>query len=122
MGDHFGQVGQIAFAEAYNPEVEHTGVIRYDDPSHAQLALKMLNGSLLGGVPICIELDQMSRDLTRLIIHGIPSGIEWQELKDHFKQIGTVAFSEVKGGGKGGSGKAAGMGTGMNLGMMQMLA
>lgn len=127
--DHFGQVGKIAFAETYTGGGTQTGIIRYDDPGHAQIAAKTLNGSLLGGVPIWIELDQMSRDLSRLIVHGIPGGIEWQELKDHFKPIGTVAFSEVKGGGKGGKGAGAagktsgmGMGNGMNLEMMQMLA
>jgi RNA recognition motif-containing protein len=100
--DHFGQIGQIAFAEAYDPSVALTGYIRYDDPAHAQLAVNMLNGTMLGGAPISIELDYASRDMSKLIIHGIPAGIEWQELKDHFKNIGTVAYSDVKGGkGKG---------------------
>jgi RNA recognition motif-containing protein len=120
--DYFGQIGQIAFAETFSSEIKRKGEIRYDDPGHAQQALQMLNGSILGGSPIFIEFDQRSRDATRLIIHEIPAGIEWQELKDHFKQIGTVAFSDIKGSGKGkgGSGKDGGKGAGMDQTMVQI--
>jgi len=131
LKDYFGQIGQIAFAAAFNPDIKQTCEIRYDDPGHAQQALDKLNGSLLGGSPISIEPDQM--DYSRLIIHGIPVGIAWQELKDHFKQIGTVAFSDIpgakgskgsKGPGKGGCGKQGGKGAGMkmmNPGGMKMM-
>jgi len=123
--DHFGQIGQVAFSEAYDPSVALTGYIRYDDPAHAQLAVNMLNGTMLGGAPISIELDYASRDMSKLIIQGIPAGIEWQELKDHFKSIGSVAYSDVlagKGSGKGKTGKKGGMGTNLNPEMMQVLS
>merc|ERR1712048_1062127 len=69
------------------------------------MAVKTLNGSTLGGATIKVTLDQKSQDSSKLIVSGIPPGIEWQELKDHFKPIGTVAFAEVRGkGGKGGKG------------------
>jgi len=107
--DHFGQIGTIAFAEAYSSDNKLKGEIRYDDPSHAQIAMATLNGSLLQGSPISIEFDMGSRDNSRLIVHGIPAGCEWQELKDHFKTIGTVAFSDIKGAkGKGKGGKGGG--------------
>merc|ERR1712151_1421811 len=55
------------------------------------------------------RLDPHSKDNTRLIVTGIPPGMEWQELKDHFKPIGRVAHANVKGGsGKGGKGGKGG--------------
>eukprot|EP00747_Dinoflagellata_sp_TGD_P164563 gnl/TRDRNA2_/TRDRNA2_184657_c0_seq1.p1 gnl/TRDRNA2_/TRDRNA2_184657_c0~~gnl/TRDRNA2_/TRDRNA2_184657_c0_seq1.p1 ORF type:complete len:240 (+),score=52.32 gnl/TRDRNA2_/TRDRNA2_184657_c0_seq1:70-789(+) len=102
------------------------GEIRYDDPSHAQQAMNMLNGSMLAGSQISIEFDMSSKDSTKLIVHGIPPGIQWQELKDHFKVIGTVAYSGIKGdnnkgGGKGGGGKMMAQGgqMGDQMAMMQ---
>merc|ERR1719387_2757788 len=70
---------------------------------HTQQALAMLNGSSLGGSTIKVALDQTSIDGTKLIVTGVPPGIEWQELKDHFGQIGKVAFAGIQQGGKGGS-------------------
>merc|ERR1719162_2971755 len=42
-----------------------------------------------------------SQDGSKLIVKGIPPGVEWQELKDHFASLGQVAFADVKGAGKG---------------------
>lgn len=132
--DFFGQIGAVLFSEAFNPNVKQTGEIRYEDPGHADQALKMLNGSMLGGSPISIEPDNSQcwdgspSSNTRLIVRGIPLGIAWQELKDHFKQVGPVAFGDIQGGkgskggkgkgkdsGKGGCGKEGGKGGGMNM-------
>merc|ERR1719263_1868667 len=101
-------LGQVEYAETLSTE-SCIGYIRYDDPAHASEAAKALNGTKLGGSEICIEMDKMSRDMSRLIIHNVPSGIEWQELKDHFNPIGRVAHAEVKGG-KGGKGDKGGKG------------
>lgn len=105
--------------------------VRYDDPVHAQAALTDLNGSVLGGGTISIQIDEKSQDGTKLMVNGIPPGIEWQELKDHFGQVGPVAFVQTSDKGKGKGGKGApfgGKGAGammpnmmMNPWMMQMM-
>merc|ERR1719491_2760848 len=77
------------------------GEIRYDDPMHAQMAVSDLNGSTFSGSTITVRLDTKSKDGTKLVVEGVPSGTEWQELKDHFSQMGTVAFAGVKGAAKG---------------------
>eukprot|EP00811_Abedinium_folium_P026822 NODE_3994_length_1951_cov_8.578399.p1 GENE.NODE_3994_length_1951_cov_8.578399~~NODE_3994_length_1951_cov_8.578399.p1 ORF type:complete len:344 (-),score=98.92 NODE_3994_length_1951_cov_8.578399:446-1477(-) len=81
------------------------GEVRYDSVADARNAARVLNGvELRKGFPLSIQMDQRSKDGTKLIIQGIPGGIEWQEMKDHFAQIGVVAFAEVigaKGKGKG---------------------
>merc|ERR1719401_2801370 len=79
------------------------GEIRYDDPNHTMQALQMLNNSNLKGSNITVEMDPKSQDGTKLVVSGIPAGLQWQELKDHFSPIGTVAYAGVKdaAGGKG---------------------
>jgi len=133
LKDFFGQSGKVIFAEVLsNPFDTGAGLVgelRYDDPSIAQQAVDVLNGSKLGGVEITVILDKTSTDGSKLVVKGIPPGIEWQELKDHFASLGKVAFANVKGAGKGkgkGKGKANVMGSNMvmvpaaMLGMMGM--
>jgi len=69
------------------------GLIRYDDPMSAQHALETLNGSYLMGSPITVEVDPSSAEGTKLVVHGVPGGCAWQELKDHFKECGVVAYA-----------------------------
>jgi len=120
LKDYFGSVGKVLFAQTLNPATAGQGTVRYDDPADAQQAVEQLNGSELGGSTITVEIDPQSQDATRLTVRGIPAGIEWQELKDHFKCIGTVAFCDVKGKGKG-KGNKGGFGMDSN-GMVQIPA
>lgn len=114
LKDHFGQIGRVVFTETLSntsePGVERIGEVRYDEPDHAQQALQALNGSKIGGAQIFVQVDPHSKDGSRLMVHGIPPGIEWQELKDHFQAIGRVAYCDVKGKGKGKGGKGKGKG------------
>merc|ERR1719507_1396909 len=76
-----------------------------------------LHGSTLQGHQITLQMDQTSKDNTKLIVYGLAPGIEWQEMKDPFSRIGVVAYANVtsrgpgtaacgkKGGGKKGCGK-----------------
>jgi len=105
LKDFFGQAGKVIHADVLsspvNTSVRLVGEVRYDDPSHAQQAVIELNGSTLGGGEITVIQDTKSQDGSKLIVQGIPAGIEWQELKDHFASLGQVAFADVKGAGKG---------------------
>jgi len=74
-----------------------SGEVRYDNPSHAQDAAERLSGSLLMGAAIAVELDVSSKDGSKVFVHGLPNGCQWQELKDHFGQLGPVAFAAVIG-------------------------
>lgn len=112
LKDYFKRIGRIAYV-AVRPSVvkEPTltlspgslmGEVRYDRREHAQRALELLDGSILAGSKIALTLDTSSKDGTKLFVSGIPLGIEWQELKDHFSPIGTVGYAGIKGDGKGG--------------------
>jgi len=73
-----------------------TGEIRYDAPMHAQMAVQMLNGSMLKGAQLTVGVDFQSSDGSKLWVAGVPPGTSWQELKDHFRYVGQVAFAAVK--------------------------
>lgn len=108
LKDAFAKVGTVVFADVVQsqrlpPGMKIEGEVRYDDPAHAQTAMTSLNGSFLGGCQIFIELDPKSSDGAKIIVHGLLPNIGWQELKDHFSPVGTVAFAQIhtKGGFKG---------------------
>lgn len=97
--DHFKQWGNVVHVALWAlPEDGATldGEVRFDDPAQVAEALK-LNGSLFGGVPITVELDPGSQDHAKVKISGLPQGTRWQELKDHFSGLGTIAFAGIKG-------------------------
>lgn len=107
MKGGFGKKGGASAKATANGKGE-VGEIRYDNPFHAQMAIGMLNNSAFNGGTISVDWDANSKDGTKLIVRGIPPGSEWQELKDHFGQMGTVAFADVKGAGnRKGKGSAA---------------
>jgi len=110
----------VAFAEVtqVHPGVQLCGEVRFENAEDARTAMKSLNGSTVGGSQIYIQPDPRSQDGAKLIVHGVPAGIEWQELKDHFAPIGEVAFCQIRqppqnngcmmGKGKSGGGKCWG--------------
>jgi len=131
LKDHFTTAGLAPmFVDCGSGGECLTAEVRYDDASHAQQAAQLLNGSLIAGGPIEVQLDANSKDGTKLLISGIPAGVQWQEVKDHFAQCGPVGFAAVndpnqkggKGGGNAAMGMMAMMGGGQMLpnGMMMM--
>jgi len=108
--DHFSQCGHVSFAsvrlpplgpaaqaQKIPPPIPGTGIgeVRYDSPADTRRAVMQLNGSLLNGYPITLQMDATSKDGTKLIVYGIAPGVEWQEMKDHFGRIGVVAFANI---------------------------
>ena len=75
---------------------ERVGSIRYENKAQAMKALNTLNRKPLMGCPLDIRQDEYI--LSKLIVQNLPEDLEWQELKDHFAQCGTVAFANMKGG------------------------
>lgn len=90
--------------------------VRFDTMGACEMALA-LDGSYLAGARISVEWDHTSQEGTKVKVGGIPPGVEWQDLKDHFAMCGQVAFVNIEsakgakgggGGGKGGGGKGGG--------------
>merc|ERR1719287_474262 len=94
LKDHFAQAGMVvAYAGVKGGNETYVGEVRYDNPLHAQQALQQLNGSALGGSQIFVQASPGSQDGTKLLVRGLTAATQWQELKDHFGVIGTVAFA-----------------------------
>jgi len=100
LKEFFLQCGNVIFAEVVRPGapqgVSQLGEVRFEDPAHAQQACLILNGSTVAGAEITVELDLNSPTATKVLVSGIPAGIQWQEVKDHFSPIGPVCFCDVK--------------------------
>lgn len=84
-----------------------TAEVRFDSNQSAALALKKMKGVKLQGCQLDLRLDANSKDGTKLLIAGLPEGIEWQELKDHFAAIGDLAFVNIFGSKRHGPRKTA---------------
>jgi RNA recognition motif-containing protein len=93
-----------------------TAEVRYDDPNCAAQAIAMLNGSSLDGNVIQVSASPASNDGSKLVVTGLSSKTQWQEVKDHFKTVGVVAFCDIKPAGMGGMGGGCG-GCGGMMGM-----
>jgi len=99
--EHFQQWGPVAHVQVWGAHRQEDGApvegeVRFEDPSKAIEAL-LLNGSLMGGKRITVELDPGSKDQAKIKITGLPPRTKWQELKDHFVSVGAIKFAGIKG-------------------------
>jgi len=83
------------------------GMVRYERQEDVATAIMQMNGSYLGSSQIWVQLDETSKDGTRLNVLGLSPSTTWQALKDHFAQVGPVAFSKVDPPAAGGHAPAA---------------
>lgn len=60
----------------------------------AEQAVDRLNGSVMDGHTISVELDPHSVDNTKLIVDYLPPTVQWQELKDMFQSVGKVMYAK----------------------------
>lgn len=130
LKDHFSKMGTTPnFAETSASKGTQTAEVRYAKMEEAQMAAQTLHQSWLGGGQLNVKADEASLDGCKLVVSDVPPGVEWQELKDHFMQVGTVAFAGItdkglKAGGGQKQGKGGFGGAGMNqfAGGMNQLA
>ena len=58
------------------------GEVRFESAEGLQAALSTLHGSTFAGSKLIVNADSNSQDGTKCIIHGLPLGTQWQDLKD----------------------------------------
>jgi RNA recognition motif-containing protein len=75
------------------PPGELVGEVRFESPVHAEQAISQLAGSSITGTQISVEIDTSCPDGSRVLVRGIPLGTSWGVLKEHFSQVGPVAFA-----------------------------
>lgn len=83
-----------------DPESTCSADLRFQTPEDAMRACEELHGGSFeaagfGPNTIAVVPSGTSKDSTKVVVHGLPLGIEWQELKDFFKQIGQIAFVAI---------------------------
>lgn len=71
------------------------GEVRFRDADSAARAVQLLGHSVLGGHQLNVALDPQSQDGTKIVVTNMPPGIAWQELKDHFIQVGEVQYASI---------------------------
>eukprot|EP00927_Polykrikos_kofoidii_P076068 TRINITY_DN7279_c0_g1_i1.p1 TRINITY_DN7279_c0_g1~~TRINITY_DN7279_c0_g1_i1.p1 ORF type:complete len:859 (+),score=135.60 TRINITY_DN7279_c0_g1_i1:328-2577(+) len=115
LKDHFSQVGEVQFSNIGKHRGMHggshgrggfdgqdsgqpfVGEINYNSPSQAQAAMHMLDGTEMRGVRISVQMDPIHP--SKILVHNLPPGCKWQEVKNHFSQAGHVPFTAVRRGG-----------------------
>lgn len=94
---HFAEAGSVVYAGIRDASSGRVGEVRYETAEAAALAVEQLTGSSFKGVPIIVEIDATSMDGTKVLVHGLPPSAQWQDLKDHFKESGTVKYAGIEG-------------------------
>jgi len=93
---HFSKVAPVVRCHKF--EERHFGEVRFTNSAAAWKAKVELDGSNLLGKRLRVELDCSTDSLTKVLVHGLHKAVMWQELKDHFKKAGEIAFAAVHGG------------------------
>merc|ERR1719503_494378 len=62
LKDHFNQAGAPVAYAGVNAPGGSIGEVRYDDPTHAMIAMQTLNGSMLCGSQIWVRADPFSQN------------------------------------------------------------
>lgn len=118
LKDHFRQAGQVVYANVMKEgdgQSKGCGIVEFERADEAADAIKRLHDSTLTGRPIIVREDREDRDLPRgglsgargdgdgdavrvgrrVYVGNLSWSTSWQDLKDHFRQIGTVVYSNV---------------------------
>lgn len=89
--------GARASAEASALAAPETiGEVRFKDTDSAHRAVDTLDGSTINGYEVQISLDPTSQDGTKIMVHGLPEGFDWKELKAFMGRVGTVAYANLR--------------------------
>eukprot|EP00747_Dinoflagellata_sp_TGD_P218809 gnl/TRDRNA2_/TRDRNA2_91014_c0_seq1.p1 gnl/TRDRNA2_/TRDRNA2_91014_c0~~gnl/TRDRNA2_/TRDRNA2_91014_c0_seq1.p1 ORF type:complete len:483 (+),score=85.23 gnl/TRDRNA2_/TRDRNA2_91014_c0_seq1:46-1449(+) len=112
LKDHFKPVGKVVYSDVmkdYDGRSKGCGIVEFETPEDASHAISSMQDSVLGGRPINVREDREDRDLKpsrqsdsygvkvgrRCYVGNLDFKTNWQDLKDHFKQIGHVAYADV---------------------------
>jgi len=85
---HFKASGTVKYCGPHN----HNAEVRFSEAADAEQAVRKLHGSELFGYALSVAPHPKTADGTKVLVWGAGAGVEWQDLKDHFQQVGEVAF------------------------------
>jgi len=106
LEDVFSPYGQIRAVALKQQAGMHFAFVEFEDSRDAQAAIKARNGFNLKGCILRVEMPRAAAanlgkpratTVKRLLIHGLPDNVTWQELKESLKQSSApVIFSDTK--------------------------
>lgn len=133
LKDHMRQAGDVAHAEVFIDSSGRSagcGIVEFESPEAAEAAINTMNDSTLDGRTIFVRADREEgkprsnhygdgdgsrfnrrRESDRgrkIVVWNLPYHIRWQDLKDLFRDYGTVIRADVP---QTQDGKSKGMGT-----------
>ena len=114
LKDHFKQAGQVLHADVMmepgTTRSKGCGLVTFANARDAATAISTLHDTELNGRLIFVREDRESgstaalpargvgvvpTDGCKLYVGNLPKETSWQELKDHFKQAGTVVRADI---------------------------
>jgi len=106
LEDVFSPYGEIRSVALKQQGGMYFAFVEFEDSRDAQAAIKARHGYNLKGCILRVELPRAAAanqakprasTVKRLLIHGLPENVTWQELKEALKQsAGPVIFSDTK--------------------------
>jgi RNA recognition motif-containing protein len=103
LKDHFKQAGNVIRADVLTDSSTNKskgcGLIEMSSSAEAQTAISELNDTELRGRLIFVREDREAEaaddDAAKLYVGNLAWSVQWQNLKDHFKQVGRVLRADV---------------------------
>jgi RNA recognition motif-containing protein len=109
LKDHFRKCGNVIYADVFNKGdglSKGCGIVEYSNHEDAQNAIRTLNDSELDGRLIFVREDREDRksplyrrnndqNKCKIIVRNLPYEVGWQQLKDVFRQVGSVLRADI---------------------------
>jgi len=112
LKDHFRQVGKVVYSNVMEESPGRSkgcGIVEFESAAEAAEAIRTLHDSQLNSRQIFVREDREDREVKaasraqgkgagtsrRVYVGNLSYRTSWQDLKDHFKQIGKVVYSNV---------------------------
>ena len=112
LEDAFSPYGRIRGISLKCQQGMYFAFVEFEDSRDAPAAIKARNGFNLRGCILRVEMPraaaaqltkpptfnvkQPKASMPRLLVHGLPADVHWQELKDTIKQSVPVIFADTK--------------------------
>jgi len=102
LEDTFSPFGPIRSVSLKCQQGMHFAFVEFEDAKDTIPAIRERNGFNLRGCILRVEMPKAAvanapkPTVHRLIFHGLPQDVQWQELKDAVKQTAPVLFTAVR--------------------------
>lgn len=95
--DYMSQCGQVesVVIPQYRDRPKGFGIVTYTTPEAATRAISELDGSVINDRTINVRENQPHQPSPTIFVGNLAWEVTWQELKDHFRQVGEIVHADV---------------------------